>query len=157
MADIAGSPLFHELEDLEEDIQLNTTLLASLEEEDDSDADESRRVIKRTLKNLRHRLKALQPQPEPDGGISNYDGATGSSIKAENDDSESKPPKDYATKLMPPPTFDLVSRKRQRGDFDDDDLPESKSQRQSASPSMTGKDRQHHRTIVPTASITTIL
>ena len=38
---------------------------------------------------------------------------------------------------MPPPTFDLVSRKRQRGDFDDNDLPESKSQRQSASPSVT--------------------
>lgn len=137
MADIAGSPLFHELEDLEEDIQLNTTLLASLEEEDDSDADESRRVIKRTLKNLRHRLKALQPQPE--SALSNFDGATGSAIKAEDDDSQPKPPNDRATKLMPPPTFDLVSRKRQRGDFDDNDLPESKSQRQSASPSMTGE------------------
>ena len=57
MGDIAEPPLSHELEDLEEDIQLNTTLLASLEEEDDSDADESRRVIKRTL-------KKFTPSPE---------------------------------------------------------------------------------------------
>ena len=60
--DVAESPLSHELEDIEEDIQLNTTLLASLEEEGISDADESRRVIERTLKDLRHRRVALEQQ-----------------------------------------------------------------------------------------------
>ena len=43
---------------------------------------------------------------------------------------------EQAQHLMPPPTFDLVSRKRQRGDFDEDTR-ESKSLRQSPSPSVT--------------------
>ena len=60
--EVAESLLSHELEDIEENIQLNTTLLASLEEENDSDADESRRVIKRALQNLRHRRVALEQQ-----------------------------------------------------------------------------------------------
>ena len=110
-----------ELEDIRDDIEVHTVLLNSLEEDTDSDAEESRQSIRRTLKRLRKRLKQLQPD-------------TSTPVKDEPSDMAGKDPSPNS--LMPPPSFDLVNRKRQRDDLDDDRRG-SKSRRQSPSTSIT--------------------
>lgn len=115
-----------ELDDLRDDIELNTGLLQSLESESDTESEQTRELVKRTLKKLRKRLHALQSMGLD--GTADVSGA--SDIKEEMESCE------RSQHLMPPPTFDLVSRKRQRGDFDEDTR-ESKSLRQSPSLSAT--------------------
>ena len=131
MADTSSSSArSDELDSLRDDIELNTGLLASLDDGTDSESEQTRQVVKRTLKKLRKRLQSLISTPDDmeDGKQS----GDPSDIKKESSFSGPSGVKDK----MPPPTFNLVSRKRQRGDFDDD-LRESKSQRQSPSPSVT--------------------
>ena len=115
-----------ELDDLRDDIELNTGLLQSLEGDSDTESEETRQVVRRTLKRLRKRLNALV-STGMDGAADTPDSP---GVKADPD-SEGR-----SKHLMPPPTFDLVSRKRQRGDFDDDTR-ESKSLRQSPNLSAT--------------------
>ena len=120
----ATDPRASELEDLRDDIELQTGLLQSLENESDTESEQTRQVVKRTLKKLHKRLKALH--------ITGLDGTTDS--EEPSDTRRSMEETQQPTHLMPLPTFDLVSRKRQRGDFDEDNR-ESKSLRQSPNPS----------------------
>ncbi len=113
-----------ELDDLRDDIELNAGLLQSLQSESDTESEQTREVVKRTLKKLRKRLHALHSI-----GLDGTTDTSGpSDIKEEMEHDE------QIKHLMPPPTFDLVSRKRQRADFDEDTR-DTKSLRRSPSPS----------------------
>jgi SNF2 family DNA or RNA helicase len=117
-----------EIENLREDINLNVGLLASLDDENDSESEETKEVIARNLKRFRKRLRVLEQSLR---GPSQPNGAAESSTRVKP---ESGGP---SQTLMSPSTFDLVTRKRQRGDFDDDDNASrgSKSRKQSPYPS----------------------
>lgn len=129
--------LIAEIEDVRDDIALNEGLLESLiEDGDDSETEESRRALQSNIKKLRKRLRALQPAVTNDGDepLKELD-ATLNAPAAEGEPSFNRG--DY---LMPPPKYDSVSRKRQRGDFDlSDDLgaPSSKSRRTTPSSAVS--------------------
>ncbi|ETN46545.1 uncharacterized protein HMPREF1541_00730 [Cyphellophora europaea CBS 101466] len=121
-----------EIADLREDIELNAGLLASLENESDTESEESKAVIKRTLKRLRKRMKTLT---QPPADIDQVDGSADGHMQHQIPSGMSRD--DRNSHLMPPPTSDLVSRKRQRGGFDEDtESRDSKSRKQT--PSQSG-------------------
>jgi SNF2 family DNA or RNA helicase len=119
-----------EIETIQDEINLHEGLLNSLESGTDTESEEARTVERRTLKKLRKKLGALA-HPLSQSAVPDP-AQTVASARTMNPDEHQH--------LMPPPTFDLVSRKRQRGDFDDDDArsaKSAKSARQSPSPSAT--------------------
>lgn len=129
MADSSTNIPLAEIDELRDDIELNTGLLASLGDGSDTESEHTKAVVKRTLKKLRKQLNTLTSMSADPKEV--QDGAGPSGL-------EDPPIMDSdgrAKHLMPPPAFDLVNRKRQRGDFDgDDDTRGSKSRRQSPSP-----------------------
>lgn len=139
-----------EIADLREDIDLNNGLLASLGDESDTESEESKAVIKRTLKRLQKRLRHLQA-PQFSMSTDQVDGPSHSTNNVNvKQESDSATPHSY---LQPPTLHDLPSRKRQRGEFgefaDDPESRGSKSRKQSpnqssaASPVASTDDDSH--------------
>jgi len=144
-----------EADDIREDIALNEGLLASLADADDSESEESRTLIQRTLRTLRKRLQSV------DGSEQTTQHDTGGAMSSNHSrhpppfnvlrhhdherSSTSRPAWSLrgdsfgrSSYLMPPPKFDLASRKRQRDNFEhDESLRESKSLRATPSPAGT--------------------
>jgi SNF2 family DNA or RNA helicase len=118
-----------EIADLREDIELNKGLFASLDDESDTESEESKIVIKRTLKQLKKKLKFLEG-PSPAMATDQVDGAADSAESIR----EERPNNDNGknSHLRPPTLQNLPNRKRQRGDLDDDaESRGSKSRKQS--------------------------
>ncbi|EHY57601.1 putative ATP-dependent helicase C17A2.12 [Exophiala dermatitidis] len=126
MADDMDPARIAEIEDVQDDIAFNIGLLESLNDLEDgqSDTEDSKNVVRNNLAELRKRLYALQPAHEDtSSGGSLYMGLDGSN--------------DHG---MPPPSYDLATRKRQRDGRtlrDDRSGPPAKSRRTTPSSSMT--------------------
>ena len=133
--------LLAEIEDLRDETALKEAILESLNEtrgDGDNDEDEDlRRTARKELKRLRKHLRALQPAAKHEDD----DGSPGQDLDQipETRTNDTAPGTfDPADHLMPPPKYDLVSRKRQRDDFDYDEKPESsKSRRTTPSSALT--------------------
>lgn len=124
-------PEEEEIADIQEDIELNEGLLASLEGDSDTESEDSRAVIKRTLKGLRKRLRVLT-QPKYPMANDQVDGPSEGPGNDKQDPSADKSTTQNSHLFRPPTSYDLPSRKRQRGDFDDDvESRGSKSRKQS--------------------------
>lgn len=118
----ASPSLEENIAELRDEIYVNKGLLASLQEGSDTESEEARQVIRSELKTLKKRLKRLT---RPSATPPQFDGAAGSIETAPARQSD-----------MAPPAIDLASRKRQRGEFEDDnDSRASKSIRASPVPS----------------------
>jgi SNF2 family DNA or RNA helicase len=129
MADSSTNASLAEIEELRDDIELNTGLLASLGDGSDSESEDTKAVVKRTLKKLRKRLNILTSMSADPKEVSEDAGL------ARLEDPPTMDSNGRSKNLMPPPAFDLVNRKRQRDEFDGhDDIRGSKSRRQSPSP-----------------------
>ncbi|KPI36973.1 putative ATP-dependent helicase [Cyphellophora attinorum] len=123
-------PSYDEIPDIQEDIELNVGLLASLNEaEQDSETEESKKVIARNIKRLKKRLAHLTRPEQPSGGPSTQQdpGDTAQEeVRAPPSMQQLDGPSDSAggdglnNDSLRLPVRDFVSRKRQRGDFDDE-------------------------------------
>jgi len=139
-ADDAQAGLTQELADIEDNIRLHVSLLQSLDDvdSDGDDDDDSSYVIQKTLRRLRKRKDEIialrmQDQDSMADPYSPLDDEPDARPRSEHSDAVSRDKKHL---LMAPPTRNLVSRKRTRGDLDDEDTnqPLNKSMRPTPSP-----------------------
>lgn len=125
------------IEDLREDIELNTAILASLGDEDsDTETEDSRRAVSRSLKEMKNRLKQLT-RPKSPTTPPQLDGAA-----------DDMPPTGGSKSTQS--TFNLVNRKRQRGELDDE-IGSRGSKSLRGSPALSASDAPSPR---PSASAT---
>lgn len=139
MADNTDLAVIAEIEDVRDDIALNEGLLASLREDggEDSDGEDSKKVIKSHLKSLHKRLRALQGANVEHQTPSEQDHTSST-------DADALPSSSHSTSL-PSRSMHLQhsgesSRKRPREDsfHDDDVFMSSKSRRTTPSSVMSG-------------------
>lgn len=149
MADDTDRARVAEIEDIQDDIALNVGLLESLNENDDGDSEteDTKTVISNNIKQLRKRLRALQPAPQDEGDGAPVSRASNPSISRDGTrlgSSQSHIPIPGALPRSDDPiprlNYELVNRKRQNSDIDSQDGPRgppSKSRRTTPSSSVT--------------------
>ncbi|KAJ9616880.1 hypothetical protein H2200_000600 [Cladophialophora chaetospira] len=134
MAEPLDPAILAEIEDIRDEIGIKRAILASLEDSGTGSDDENlRKTTKKEIKRLRKHLRALGAEGESD------DDRPGRSLNEipQAPAEDHGLPSDSQNHLVPPATYKLASRKRQRDLFDDARPESSKSRRTTPSPALS--------------------
>ncbi len=130
MDDSQDPALLAEIEDIRDEIALKEAILESLHDNGQgSDDEDVRKRSKKDLKRLKKHLRVLQSAPKDEDDDEAQSRSLNEIPEAAADDHSklgSQP-----DRLMPPTSYKLASRKRQRNLSDDDERPESSKSRRT--------------------------